>query len=263
MLDEKYLLDDAAMKDFIVQGYVLVETSLPPAFHEQVYADIESVRTREGNVGNQILQRVPALQTVYDDPAVQGALISVLGPDYVMNRHRHCHTNAPGSAGGKWHQDDVNVRHHQIWRVLAMYYPQEVAEEMGPTLILPGTQYRNAPTSRMATYLNFKSQLPLLVRAGTVAITHYDIWHTNMPNRSQKNRHMLKFLFDRTREPEGPSWRANPALWEQINVQFIRTGLPIDSASDAYKHRVTWMAVWKWVYGIRDGKESTIVTYYP
>src|SRR5207249_2625200 len=107
---------------------------------------------REGNVGNRILEQVPALQQVYDHPAVRGALTSVLGPDYLMHPHRHCHTNPPGSRGGRWHQDDVNHRHHQIWRVLAMYYPQDVTAELGPTVILPGTQYRNAPTSRMATY---------------------------------------------------------------------------------------------------------------
>jgi hypothetical protein len=263
MIDPTYLLDDAAMKDFIVRGYVNVETDFPPEFHERIYQDIEKVRAAEGNVGNQILERVPALQEVYDHPAVRGALTSVLGRDYVMHRHRHCHTNPPGSPGGRWHQDDVNVRHHQIWRVLAMYYPQDVTEEMGPTVILPGTQFRNAPTTRMASYVNFKSQVPLTVKAGTVAITHYDIWHTNMPNRSQKTRHMLKFLFDRTCEPDAPSWRADPALREEMNVQFIRSGLPIDSASDAYKHRVTWMAVWKWLCGVRDGEEATIVTYYP
>jgi hypothetical protein len=263
MIDSKYLLDDAAMKQFIVQGYVLVETDFSAEFHEGIYDTIERVRTTEGNVGNQILERVPALLEVYDHPAVRGALTSVLGADYVMHRHRHCHTNPPGSTGGKWHQDDVNMRHHQIWRVLGMYYPQDVTEEMGPTVILPGTQYRNAPTSRMASYVNFKSQLPLAVKAGTVAITHYDIWHAFMPNRSQKTRHMLKFLFDRTREPDAPSWRADPALREEMNVQFIRSGLPIDGGSDAYKHRVTWMGVWKWLYGVRDGEESTIVTYYP
>jgi ectoine hydroxylase-related dioxygenase (phytanoyl-CoA dioxygenase family) len=194
---------------------------------------------------------------------VRGALVSVLGPEMAMHAHRHCHRLSPGSGGQRWHQDDVNHRHHQIWRVLAMYYPQDVTPEMGPTLILPGTQYRNAPTARMASYGAFTSQVPLTVRAGTVAVTHYDIWHRATPNRSGRPRQMLKFLFDRTRPPEGPSWRADPAWREQMPVEFIRQWLPIDNQTDAYKHRVIWMNLWQWLYGRRDGHEDSIIDRYP
>jgi hypothetical protein len=263
MSDRSYLLDDEGIRKFIVEGYTLIETDFPPEFHEAVYRQIETVFENGGNPGNAILAKVPALQEVYDHPAVRGALTSILGQHYVMHPHRHCHVNAPGSGGGVWHQDDVNVRHHRIWRLLAMYYPQDVTEEMGPTVILPGTQYHNMPTTRMRSYTNFKSQLPLCVRAGTVAITHYDVWHGNMANRSTKKRFMLKFIFDRTEEPRGPAWNADPALRASMKTRLTMSGLPIDDGSSAYKHKAMWLAIWNWLYGERVETEETVITHYP
>ena len=93
-----------------------------------------------------------------------------------MSGHRHCHINPVGSRSQSWHQDGVNQRHHQIRTVLAMYYPQDVSSDLGPTMVVPGTHFRNTPTDQMATYTNFRDQVALTVKAGTVAITHYDIW---------------------------------------------------------------------------------------
>ena len=40
----------------------------------------------------------------------------------------------------------------------------------------------------------------LTCAAGTVVITHYEIWHRATANRSTRTRYMLKFLFARTQE---------------------------------------------------------------
>ena len=259
----EHLLDDEAVLRFLVNGYHLVQTDFPPEFHAEVLAQVTEVMA-EGNPGNEILERAPLLHQVYNDPAVRGALVSLLGPEYIMHAHRHCHATRPGTPGQGWHQDDVNTRHHQIWRVLGMYYPQEVTPEMGLTMILPGTQFRNAPTARMATYRTFKTELALNVPAGTVAITHYDIWHRAAPNRSNRTRYMLKFLFDRTAPPARPSWNADPARRAGMLPEFIRNWLFIDNQSDAYKHRVIWMNAWKWLWGPQEEeREDSIIEHYP
>lgn len=245
-VNQQYLLDDAAVVKFIIDGYMLVQTDFPDEFHEAVCRQIDAVFQKEGNPGDAILDKVPDLYKVYADPRVQGALTSLLGADYTMNGHRHCHYTTPGQPGGHWHQDGVNLRHHRIERVLGMYYPQEVVEVMGPTMVLPGTQYHNTPSTYMGSYMNFKAQAPLTVKAGTVAITHYDIWHAWMPNRSQGPRRMLKFLFDRTSEPTAPSWNASPAYVFNPNP----FSLPIDGQSSAYKHRILWRSIWDWLHGI-------------
>lgn len=246
-LDKKYLLDDDAIAKFIVDGYLLVQTDFPDEFHEGICRQIDAVFEKDGNPGDAILDKVPDLHQIYQDPYVRGALTSILGPDYAMNSHRHCHYTTSGHPGGHWHQDSTNVRHHHIEQLLGMYYPQDVVEAMGPTMILPGTQYHNTPSTYMASYMNFKSQIALNVKAGTVAITHYDIWHAWMPNYSGRARRMLKFLFNRVTAPTTtPSWNAAPDYKFRPNP----FSLPIESQSDAYKHSRMWRNVWDWLHGV-------------
>lgn len=245
-VDPQYLLTDAQVEKFIINGYTLVETDFPASFHASICEQIDAAFERfGGNPRDEILDMVPDLYKVYADPRVRGALVSLLGVDCTLNSHRHCHYTTPGERGGHWHQDGLNSRHHQIRTVLAMYYPQDVTEDMGPTVVLPGTQFHNTPSSQMGSYMNFKSQLALSVKAGTVAITHYDIWHAWMPNRSTKNRRMLKFLFSRASEPTAPSWNHDP----EYRFSPAPFSLPIDGQSEAYKHRTMWRSVWDWLQG--------------
>jgi ectoine hydroxylase-related dioxygenase (phytanoyl-CoA dioxygenase family) len=245
-VDTQFLLDDQAVQDFIIKGYHLVEVDFPPEFHQSICQQIDHVFETQGNPWDAITDLVPDLFQVYEQPVIEGALTSILGHGYTMNSHRHCHFTSNGHPGGHWHQDSVNVRHHRIERVLAMYYPQDVTEDMGPTIVLPGTQYHNTPSTLMASYMNFKHQVPLTVKAGTVAITHYDIWHAWMPNTSTKNRRMLKFLFDRTdMNPTEPSWNAGP--YKPLSSTAFQ--IPMDSQSEAYKHRIMWQDIWNWLHG--------------
>ena len=241
------LLDDDQVLRFVSHGYHLVEPDLPAEFHAEVCRQLAHVG---GGQGNGILDAVPMLADVYDHPAVRGALTSLLGEGYVMNGHRHLHINEPGSRSQTWHQDGTNVRHHQTWCVLAMYYPHDVALEQGPTVILPGTHFRNAPTERLQTYANIKGQMPLAVDAGTVAITHYDLWHAASLNRTDRPRYMLKFLFDRAEAPGGPSWNHDPERAEVAAARHVREYVVPDYySSDHYKEWELRTEMWRWLLG--------------
>jgi hypothetical protein len=180
---------------------------------------------------------------------VRGALASLLGHDVTMNNHRHWHGRGPGPHSQGWHQDAVNVRHHQVRVVLALYYPHDVALEHGPTVIMPGTHFRNAPTDRMATYGNLRGQVALTAKAGTVAITHYDIWHGGSVNRSSRMRHMLKFLFNRASEPTGPSWNHDPAKGPGDAARRIGEWPVFCSQSDHYKQIQLRRQCWNHLMG--------------
>ncbi len=71
-----------------------------------------------------------------------GALTSLLGSGYYMHPHRHCHDTRPGSRAQDWHKDSywgfTKPRHHSPTWIMAMYYPQKVTLDMGPTGVLPG-----------------------------------------------------------------------------------------------------------------------------
>ena len=147
MVNRTCLLDDAVMRRFIVDGYLQVQADLAAGFHARIREQIDAVLARKGNPGDDILPHVPEIQRVFDAPAVRGALTSLLGPDYAIHPHRHCHDHGPGGSGQHWHKDDYvgdqNVRHHRFRWVMAFYYPQDVSADMGPTAIVPGRQFYN------------------------------------------------------------------------------------------------------------------------
>ena len=147
MIDKTCLLDDATMRQFIVNGYIQVQAELPASFHQRICRKIDDVLAQEGNPGDDLLPKVSEIQQVFDSPTVRGALTSLLGTNYVIHPHRHCHNLGPGESGQHWHKDDYvadqNVRHHRFRWVMAFYYPQDVSEDMGPTAIVPGRQFYN------------------------------------------------------------------------------------------------------------------------
>ena len=225
------LLNDAQMQDFIVNGYLTVRADLPPAFHESVRAQAESIFTTEGNPGNDILARIPQLADLCAHPAVVGALTSILGPGYAMHPHRHCHLTPPRQPAQRQHQDsyedDQNVRHHRTRWAMAFYYPQDVPAQMGPTSVLPASQYF---TSRAQA--ESREEILLCGDAGTVTFVHYDLWHRATTNRADRNRFMIKFLFCRMQEPTAPSWNCQDAQW--------RTPAADNAAP------TLWQSVWDW-----------------
>ena len=223
---QQHLLTDAAMREFIIRGYVTVKTDFPADFHATIRRCMEDVIEHEGNPGNNILPRIPEIKEVFDHPAVHGALTSILGPNYYMHPHRYCHINTPGSQGQRQHIDSWSKRHHRTRWAMAFYYPQDTTADMGPTGVNPGSQYyNNGPGTT--------DEIPLTGDAGTVTVVHYDLWHRATPNQSDKKRFMAKFLFTRLEEPDTPTWDATEPAWP---------------ACDAPEQGI-WHSVWNWHTG--------------
>ena len=90
---------------------------------------------------------------------------------------------------------------------------------MGPTALVPKTQYyMDGPSDEV-------EGLPLTCAAGTVVITHYELWHRATANRSTQTRYMLKFLFARTQEST-PEQRS----------KWLPTG----------RHAALYRTLWRW-----------------
>jgi hypothetical protein len=212
-----YRLTDDEVASFIISGYHVVQPNLRAGLNQEIYDALEALPS---NPGDAVIDEVPQLNEVWNSPKVVGSLTSLIGPDYEMFPHRHCHRNAPGTPSQQIHQDNLNdlridggqVRlPDRVDLVLAMYYPQDVERNMGPTCILPGTHVLKALPERMASQGNFRDQYIASVPAGSVVILHYDIWHAGTANTSERVRYMLKFLFQRTTNPSVPSWNHDPA----------------------------------------------------
>ncbi|WP_338044970.1 HEAT repeat domain-containing protein [Paenibacillus lignilyticus] len=233
MHNEMNLLSDEQIISFITNGFVVLHNELPSALHQNVMKQIDYVLQNEGNPGNNILPRVPDIQRFFDTPTVKGALTSVLGPDYYMHPHRHMHYNQPGNqapGGGQWHKDGYwsSMRSHRPWWVMMFYYTQDITEEMGPTAIMPGSQYNE----------KFPNEAVILPtgKAGTIALVHFDIWHKASLNTSNLDRYMLKFQFVRLQAPESPSW----------NHTNGTPAFPVEAPS---AHLNLWHDAWNWLRG--------------
>ncbi|RKU07172.1 phytanoyl-CoA dioxygenase [Candidatus Poribacteria bacterium] len=240
MVDKRYLLTDDQMRHFIVNGYVIVNTDLPASFHDFIYEQTEIVFEKEGNPGNNLLPRIPEIQGVFDDKRIIGGLTSVLGEDYYMQPHRHAHFNQPKSEGQQMHQDSGKEWSHHTRRLLVFYYPQDTPLELGPTAILPGSHYYNTPDGAAVS-----NEFPICGKAGTVAIVNYDLWHRAMPNRTDKNRYMMKFLSARMSEPRSPSWNNEQTQWNQSEPTGNHT------------HQKMFQHIWDWHYGRTNGNTPT------
>ena len=241
MENQKYLLNDAEMRRFIIDGYIKIQTDFPANFHETIFQQVEDMFENQGNLGNNLLPLIPEIQQVFSHPAVHGALTSALGENYVMHSHRYCHFNPPGSTGQNFHKDsyegDEQIRRHRCRWMMGFYYPQDTTEDMGPTTVLPRTQYYETHESAHS-----QPELSLCGEAGTVTLVHYDLWHRAMPNQSDKKRHMLKFLFTRLDEPKVPAWNSAGPMWQ-----------PLDGDASSGEHEVMWRSLWNWFYGKQNG----------
>lgn len=209
-----YLLTDDEMADFIIDGYKILDAGVEESLNASI---MERLNELETNPGDGVIELVPGLKDIYDSPRVRGALASLLGTDYSINDHLHCHRNPSGSRSQGWHQDNISVgkyppRHDQhINQILMMYYPQDVRMDNGPTALIPGSHLlSNQSRDLTASQGNFKYQVTARMPAGYVLFTHYDIWHAGTANTSGNVRYMIKFVFDRNSQPSRPSWKHNP-----------------------------------------------------
>ena len=92
---------------------------------------------------------VPELGEMLNDPYVVEAATTLLGPNYLVHPHRHCHTNfavpgmeTPAMLQG-FHKDGHAVkprpRHREPRWLILFYSPQDTPLQRGPTAVMPGS----------------------------------------------------------------------------------------------------------------------------
>ena len=268
---DQYLLNDDQVADFVINGYHIVQTPFPSKFHDEIYSKLNNLSS---NPGDKINIAVSELDEIYGHPSLRGPLQSLLGEGYSIAEHRHCHKNHPGTRSQIWHQDNLEIptlmdghtkSPDHIKSVLVMYYPQEVKSNMGPTALIPGSHlFRSSPEAN-ASQGNFRDQKIATLKEGSLLILHYDIWHAGTANTSNKIRYMVKYLFERKKESEKPTWNHNSSNKAHIldrlegddaaTVQrslkhkrnFLRTKMWNNIAGDGsieYKYHDKWSGSW-------------------
>ena len=251
--DTPVLLTDEQMRQYIVDGYVMLEPSVPDELHETIRRKLADVLEVGSNPGNNVLPRVPEMRHILNSPEVRGALISALGEGYIEHPHRYCHHLGPVTdpdpepevkVAANCHQDSYTPlgrpRQHYSRFARVMYYPQDTPLELGPTHAIPGTQFHKSLTDEERA-----QAIPMVGKAGTVSLTHFDVGHAAGVNLLNKPRDMVKFIYVRASEPTAPSWDCQSLQWRKPAA--IET---------PYNLELVWSHMWDWLCGKRDRYES-------
>lgn len=248
------LLNDEQMRQFLVDGYLVFQPTVPDGAHEAIDEKFSWLVENEPNPGNNILPRLPELNLVLESPEIRGAMISLLGENYLVHPHRYWHylkpndDQDPEDREGIWaqvksqsHQDSYTPsgqpKFHYLRYARFMYYSHEVEEAHGPTHVIPGSQYHAGLSDE-----DREREMPVTGRAGTVFLSHFDLGHAAGVNVSGRVRHMIKFIFMRTEEPRQPTWNGGSTEWKK----------PAHSVAP-YDLEPAWRHHWDWICG-RKGK---------
>ncbi len=249
------LLSDDQIERFIADGFLIVQSDVDKALHARVERRLREVDAAESWHGNNILPRIPELHEVLQCSVVRGALVSLLGEDYLLHPHRAVHRSVPldeavgvdveadGTPMGKgstaasvWHQDAqsplARARHHLPRFIIGFYFPHDTPLVMGPTRLQAGSYFWSSPQPTPLGVV-----VPDHVAAGTVMLVHFDMVHAGLSNCSDSDRFMLKFVFNRVSNPSAPTWKSERSAWHGSQAQSVTA--PTDA----------WQFVWRWMRG--------------
>lgn len=245
-------------------GYLVIQPSVPggDAFHERMFVEAGKLHSA-GDVGNNLLADIPGIDAVLDAPEVVGAFTALLGEDYVLQTHRHCHVamEQVGIGNQRFHKDGFyEFRHMLPTDVMMFYYPQEVTPSMGPTAVLPGSQYsREKPPAEQPVGDEephcFVERILTLPSPGACVLMHFHLWHraTVKLGSAERARYMFKFLFRRAR----PFLPAPDVLGGAIvgDNPFVQ-GVCNDADEDSYS--LACAAVWATLGGAKLRAEDAL-----
>lgn len=181
-------------REFVDTGYLTLNGWLGDELVEQVQADSLT------NRGISIFE-CPSVGNLLCDPkivAFLGYLFSVESSEVAISPFRFWNHLTQGgfSDGGGWHVDDTYMADRPLTEVLCMYYPQVVTEDMGPTMVLPGSHRRLYTPPQTSKLGWIKGQHKVVVEAGTVVIAYASILHARAAHFSDKPRSMIKYGYE-------------------------------------------------------------------
>ena len=198
MVDKQHLLNSKQMAQFVADGLLRFDELVPDELNRAACAEMEAgvLRGKAGVPMDELWQDL-AIGQVIRLPAIQGMIDSLVGPGPLYDHHAVHTVNANHEHGQIWHADAIiDTRMH--FDVQFFYFAHDTPRKMGGTMFLPGSQYRRVSESDIARYQNFLGQMPMVCKAGTVAVAHHGIWHCAQPNLTDNKRYMFKLRLNPT-----------------------------------------------------------------
>lgn len=141
-----YTTPDRLIQEFTYRGLVVLppeSLGLPLDTHDRIYQRQKQVTEPPNRAA---LSQVPEVLEILNAPGVVAACNQLVGENWAIVPF----TAVPLASNGRdqvWHKDDNSPangrkqRHHHAVQIELLYYPQAVAEDMGPTAVAPYSHY--------------------------------------------------------------------------------------------------------------------------
>ena len=169
--DLTYTTQERVVRDYVSRGLIVLSPDalgIPTKLHKTIFE-----KEREALHAKQRIDavRIPEILEVINAPGVVQACNQLLGENWAIVPFTHNTPFMSGSNDQHWHKDDNGpynsrkARHHHAIQVEMLYYPQEVKMNMGPTAVVPYSQYwtfnheENHDNFAGADHLDFSYQL--------------------------------------------------------------------------------------------------------
>lgn len=159
------------VRDYVSRGLVLLhpdELGIDRAIHAKIYDKEKSLFRAKQYIS---AENLPEILEVLKAPGLVSACDTLLGPGWAIFPFTHNTPFVSGAYDQHWHKDDNGPfngrrpRYHQPLQIEMLYYPQAVAQDMGPTATLPFSQYwtfdheENHDNFAGADHLDFSYQI--------------------------------------------------------------------------------------------------------
>lgn len=188
------LLTTKQVAEFVARGFLRFDEMVPDEINKAVMAEFDAGTTKSSPAGTPLSECYPepsAVGEMLRMPKMQGMIYSLVGPDPLFDHHAiHVRQPNEGKAQGMHGDSIIDTRLH--FDIQIMYFPHDVPLEMGGTLLVPGSQYRRINEMDISRYQNFKGQIPMVCKAGSILVLHHGIWHCGRQNKTDRKRYMFK-----------------------------------------------------------------------
>lgn len=197
-------LTDQEVIDFCRNGYLMLKGVVSDDINRKVLNFLETVDSTYEPTP--IMQQDWFVDSVLLNPQAAGAVRSLLGRNFTLPAVISNHRGTLPSGGQSWHRDGGSIYTDALEYLQVFYLPEECTDDMGPTVLLPGSHLMRTKAPMMAHLGSIRGAMTTAAPAGSIFLTVYSIWHkrglaTSGPRGVSKYRNLLKYNYWRTEAP--------------------------------------------------------------
>lgn len=192
-------------------GYVLFRNVLNAGQVAEVKDGIQQAFAGKGPevmLQGPMFEKGEIFEQLVDHPAVIDFIEEILGPECQLSSMNGMRT-LQNSGVNRWHVDealffplpdgvelDPRVQ-MPVYLVNALYYLDDITEELGPTQVVPGSHRAGKHLNFSEEIESYKGQEPIsvLAKAGDCLIFNSQIWHRGATNLSDNPRYVQQIIY--------------------------------------------------------------------